>query len=164
MRAAIAGLYHAFWNETILDEMERNLIKQRRATPERARRRRINMQDALPKATVQGYETRIAAMTNDPKDRHILATAISIGAQVIVTHNRRHFPIHALAPYSIEAQSADTFLSTLLNAEPNTIARILIQQAEDLKNPPQAVEQVLNNLSLEAPIFVRAIREQMQQR
>lgn len=163
MRAAIAGLYHAFWNETILDEMERNLIKQRRATPERARRRRINMQDALPKATVQGYETRIAAMTNDPKDRHILATAISIGAQVIVTHNRRHFPIHALAPYRIEAQSADTFLQSLFERAPTVLERIITEQATDLKNPPQAVEQVLNNLSLEAPMFVRAIRERMRE-
>jgi predicted nucleic acid-binding protein len=56
------------------------------------------MQQAFPKATVQGYEVRIAAMTNDAKDRHILATAVHIRAQIIVTNNIRHFPSAALAP------------------------------------------------------------------
>lgn len=161
MRTALAGLYQAHWNETILDEMARNLVKQRRATPEQAQRRRTNMQGALPRATVQGYEPLIAAMTNDAKDRHVLATAVHVRAQIIVTKNLRHFPLRALAPYSIEAQSADTFLTSLLTADPATVARIIVEQSERLRRPPQSVEQVLNNLSLEAPTFVRAISERI---
>ncbi len=159
MRAAIAGLYHAYWNETILDEVERNLVKQGRATPESAQRRRVMMQRSLPQAAVQGYESRIAAMANDAKDRHILAAAVHIGARIIVTHNRRHFPPHALAPHRIETQSADIFLTSLFVAAPDTVEQIITEQASDLKNPPQSVHQVLDNLSLEAPTFVRAIRE-----
>jgi predicted nucleic acid-binding protein len=164
MRAATAGLYHAFWNETILDEMERNPIRQRRATPEQARRRRDNMQRALPHATVQEYETRIAAMTNDPKDRHVLAAAVSSGARIIVTHNRRHFPSSALAPYGIETLSPDGFLNLLLDLAPDTMMQIITEQAEDLKNPPQSVAQILNNLSLDAPTFADAVRGRMRQR
>jgi hypothetical protein len=84
MRAARAGLYVSYWNEAILNEMERNLVKHDRATQEKARRRRSNMQGAFPRATVQGYEMRISTMTNDPKDRHVLATAVHIRAPTIV--------------------------------------------------------------------------------
>jgi predicted nucleic acid-binding protein len=164
MRAAIAGLYQAFWSEAILDEIERNLIGQRRATPEQARRRRDNMQRALPHATVQGYDARIAHMTNDPKDRHVLAAAVHIGARMIVTHNVRHFPSDALSPHRIEVWSPDTFLHLLLDLAPDTMMRIIAEQSGDLKNPPQSVEQVLNNLSLEAPTFADAIRGRMHRR
>jgi len=163
MRAALEGAYRARWNQTILDEIARNLVIQGRATPEGARRRCMNMQRALPDATVTGYEARLPLAKNDPKDRHVLATALHVGARVIVTHNRRHFPAHALAPYGIEAQSADTFLNYLLVADPATMERAVAEQAARLKSPPQSVEQVLNNLSREAPTFVRAIRERMQQ-
>ncbi len=122
------------------------------------------MQRALPDALVMGYEADIPLMTNDAKDRHVLATAVHVGARVIVTQNQRHFPAHALTPYDIEAQSADAFLASLVIADPETIAQIIIEQADRLKNPPQSVEQVLDNLSLEAPTFVRAIRERVQQR
>jgi hypothetical protein len=161
MRAALEGLYRAYWNKTIFDEIERNLTLQNRTTPEGARRRCLRMQKALPEAMVTGYEGHIPLMTNDAKDRHVLATAVHVGARVIVTHNHRHFPPHALAPYDIEAQSADTFLQSLFDRSPIVIGQIITEQAADLNNPPQSVEQVLDNLSLEAPIFVRAIRERM---
>lgn len=164
MRAARAGLYDPYWNETILDEMERNLVKQDRATQAKARRRRMNMQGAFPRATVQGYEIRIPGMTNDPKDRHVLATAVHIRAQIIVTQNRRHFPSDAFAPYGIEAQSADTFLHSLFITEPGTIERIIAEQADQLTNPPQSVEQVLNNLSLTIPTAVDVIKARIRQR
>jgi hypothetical protein len=122
------------------------------------------MQGALPGATVQGYERHIAQMTNDPKDRHVLATAVHIGAQIIVTHNYRHFPSHALLPHGIEAQSPDTFLGLLLDLAPDTMMRIIAEQAEDLKNPPQSVEQVLDNLALDAPAFADAVRERLRPR
>ena len=163
MRAALKGIYRAYWNQVILDETERNLVIQGRATPEGARRRCSNMQRALPDALVLGYEVHIPLMTNDAKDRHVLATAVHVGASVIVTHNLRHFPAHALAPHRIEAQSADTFLNSLFTMDPDTVARIIAEQSERLQNPPQSVEQVLDNLSLEAPTFVRAIRERMRQ-
>ncbi len=161
MRCAEAQLYDAYWSDMILDEMERNLVKQGRATPESAQRRRVMMQRSLPQAAVQGYESRIAAMANDAKDRHILAAAVHIGARIIVTHNRRHFPPHALAPHRIETQSADIFLTALFVAASDTVEQIITEQASDLKNPPQSVHQVLDNLSLEAPAFVRAIRERI---
>lgn len=164
MRAALSGLYSAYWNREILGEIERNLVLQGRATPQGAQRRCLNMQRALPDALVTGYASLIPTMTNNEKDRHVLATAVHSGARIIVTQNHRHFPLDALAPYGIEAHSADTFLLSLFVVAPDALERIIIQQADRLMNPPQSAEQVLNNLSLEAPNFVDAMRNRMRQR
>lgn len=158
LRAAEARLYRAYWNDTILAEMERTLIKLTVATPAQAQRRRTHMEVALPFAMVSGYRALIANMTNDAKDRHVLATAVRASAQVIVTENRRHFPRRALSPYGIEAQSADLSLRHLLDSELDTIVRIIREQAGDLKNPPQSVNQVLERLTIHAPMFARALR------
>jgi hypothetical protein len=85
-------------------------------------------------------------------------------ARIIVTHNRRHFPPDALTPYGIEAQSADTFLNSLFIADPGAIERIITEQAGRLTNPPRSVEQVLDNLSLEAPAFADAVRDRLRPR
>jgi predicted nucleic acid-binding protein len=154
MRAALDSLYIAYWNRTILDEIERNLVIQGRTTVDGARRRCLNMQRALPDALVEGYDALIPTMTNNEKDRHVLATAVHIRAQIIVTHNRRHFPPAALAPFGIEAQSAD----------PDAIERIITEQAGRLTNPPQSAAQVLDNLALEAPAFADAVRDRLRPR
>ncbi|HMA95495.1 MAG TPA: hypothetical protein VKP30_22555 [Polyangiaceae bacterium] len=41
----------------------------------------------FPEADVTDYEPLIAAMQNDPKDRHVVAAAVKSGAQVIATSN-----------------------------------------------------------------------------
>ncbi len=157
MRTALAQLYRAYWTEEILDEAGRNLIRQNRATSAGALRRRTNMQRALPDATVTDYESLIPQMTNDPKDRHVLAAAVHASAAIIVTQNLHHFPALSLAPHGIVAVSADTFLRGLLARHPDAMAHIIREQAADLRRPPQSVRQVLDNLTTEAPQFVRAI-------
>ena len=49
-------------------------------------------------------------MTNDPKDRHVLAAAIRSRARVIVTLNLRDFPESSLSQYGIAAQHPDDFI------------------------------------------------------
>ena len=159
LRAAVERLYRPSWSTDILDELERTLVEHRRATSEAAKRRRQLMQDALPAAMVTGYKDLLPGLHVAPSDRHVLAAAIGAGARVIVTQNMRHFPRSALAPYDIEAQSADTFLQYWFDLEPETMARIIQEQARDLRRPPQSVEQVLTHLRADAPSFVRLIQD-----
>lgn len=157
LRTAHEGLYEVLWNATILDEVERNLVRLNWALPSSARRRCAAMRGAFPTATVTGYESLLPAMANDAKDRHVLATAVHAGAQIIVTQHLRHFPRHVLAPHGIEALSADTFLRLLLAQHPDVMRRIITKQAADLRDPPLTALQILNHLATEAPTFVRAI-------
>ena len=100
LRSARAGLYRPYWSAGILDELQRNLAK--RVGAERAAMRVAQMHQHFGEAEVTGYQHLVAAMTNHPKDRHVVAAAVRAGAQIIVTSNMRDFPDAALAPHGIE--------------------------------------------------------------
>ncbi len=119
------------------------------------------MEANFPESLVQGYEPLVPVMTNHPKDRHVLAAAVVAGAQVIVTTNLRHFGDEALAPYGLEAQSPDTFLTHLYALNPGQMAEIIRQQAAALRNPPRTTADVLANLGLHAPEFAGRIRREL---
>ena len=161
MRAGLASLYEPRWSAKILDEMETNLVLQKRTDAARARNRRLRMEDTFPTAMIAGYEPLLAHMTNDPNDRHVLAAAIQADAFVIVTHNTRHFPKSALAPHGVAVRTPDTFLRSLLDTNPATVIELVRDQAANLTKPRQTFAQVLTTLQVDAPTFVYGIRAQM---
>ena len=83
-------------------------------------------------AWVTAYEPLLGQLTNDPKDRHVLAAAVRCGAQVIVTYNKRHFPQAALEPWGIEVQGPSTFLREQYDLNPDVVIEKLQAQAENL--------------------------------
>lgn len=132
LRAAERGLYAVRWSETILAELERSLAVKLPLGDERARRRVAAQRLFFPDAEVRGFERRIDEMKNDPKDRHVLAAAVESQAEIIVTFNLRDFPVRALRPWGIAAQSPDTFLCGLFALEPEALTAIIDEQASDL--------------------------------
>ncbi|HYO30534.1 MAG TPA: PIN domain-containing protein [Thermomicrobiales bacterium] len=158
LRAADADLYRLLWSEDILDEVRRNLVENGLTDDQRALSRVSQMRRTFPQASVTGYSGIVESMTNDPKDRHVLAAAVTAGAQVIVTSNLRDFPEHALSPYNIEAQSPDDFLLNLYGLAPGTLLVILQEQVAALRYPPMSTDQFLEYLSLHAPAFVDLVR------
>jgi predicted nucleic acid-binding protein len=52
-------------------------------------------------AWIEGYADLVSSMTNDPKDRHVLAAAIRGGCESIVTFNTRDFPASSTDPAPI---------------------------------------------------------------
>ncbi len=70
-------LYQVRWSPDVLAEMVRNLADRPGVDPPRAlagaEYARDTMERAFPDASVElaAYEPLIAAMTNDPKDRHV---------------------------------------------------------------------------------------------
>lgn len=123
---ALAGLFELHWSERILGETRRHLIERNRsafgeprtAAVDRALRR---VTDALKQARAGSLvpETEIAArephMPNDPKDRHVLAAAVAIGATVVITTNVRDFAVDAV-DFDVVPQTPDDFLTSLLDA------------------------------------------------
>jgi predicted nucleic acid-binding protein len=90
IRIAGTGLVQAKWTERILDEAMAAVQKSRPNIPsEKITRLRALMIEAIPDCLVTGHEALIEQLQlRDPDDRHVLAAAIKVGAQVIVTGTR----------------------------------------------------------------------------
>lgn len=67
-------------------------------------------------------------MTNDPKDRHVLAAAVHGSAELIVTENVRDFPAVAVKAYDIEVSTQDEFLLDQLDLAPRCVHHALVRQ------------------------------------
>lgn len=157
LRMAEANTYRPLWSAEVLDEVERNLPRLR-VNPDKARRRIQQMCDTFPDAMVTGYEALVPAMTNHPKDRHVLAAAVRADAAVIVTANLKDFPASALDPYDINAVHPDGFLLDQLDLYPSECLRCVREQIADHRNPPISTDEYLSIVAKFAPRFVDAIR------
>ena len=80
---------------------------------------------AFPEAEIHGYEEFIEGLTNDLKDRHVLAAAICRGCPVILTFNLRHFKNDNLQVHGIVAMHPDDYLMTLFEIEPSQVIAVL---------------------------------------
>ena len=157
---AMAGLYQANRSEEILAEARRAIEREVPGVSSAALDRRFAlMQRALPDAVVRPEPSLIAVMLNDPGDRHVLAAAVSVGAEAIVTENLRHFPASACAPHGVEAQSFDTFLGHLVSLDRRTVAAVIDEIAARRRRPPTDTrEGILDALAVRAPVAVELLR------
>jgi len=127
VQAAVDRLVEARWTDEIHDEWMRNLMARAPAIPaERLRNTRRLMNEALPAATVSGYEKHISIVNlPDPNDRHVVAAGIAAGASIILTCNLRHFPVKELRKFGLRRETPDAFLSSLYDEVPElTIASL----------------------------------------
>ncbi|EME59939.1 hypothetical protein H074_12967 [Amycolatopsis decaplanina DSM 44594] len=164
LRLAEAGTYRVLWSDEVLDEVERNLVGRFGLEPVRAKRRLTGMRSAFPDSGVTGYEPLIPAMTNDPKDRHVLAAAAHANAAVIVTANLKDFPVSALEPYRIEAVHPDDFLLDQLDLFPAATLRCLREQVSALERPPETLSEFLERFERTVPGFSKESRRLLDHR
>ena len=75
LRAAAIRLCEPYLTDTILEEVSRNVVRRGRMSEERAAHLVEAMRSAFPQALVTGFEHLVDQMTNDPKDRQVLAAA-----------------------------------------------------------------------------------------
>src|SRR5450432_2846113 len=107
VQAAVDRLVEARWTDKIHDEWIRNLAADAPTIPpERLQATRRLMNDALPGATVSGYEDLIPTVSlPDLDDRHVVAAAIAASASIIITWNLRDFPAATLKKYGLRRQT-----------------------------------------------------------
>jgi len=84
-------LYLPYWTDQILEETTRTLIDKLEWPENLARYREQQLREHFPEAIVWFPKSLLAVLTNDEKDRHVLAAAIKAKVEVIVTFNLRHF-------------------------------------------------------------------------
>ena len=161
LRAAEAGLYRVYWSEQILDELHRNLVGNGATDETGALRLLQEMRRYFPNALVTSYERLIVAMPNHPKDRHVLAAAVQVGAQMIVTENLRDFPHQVVGELGITVQSSDTFLTHLYSLDPARMHRLVREQAAAYIHPPMSLEGLLTRLAQTAEGFVTLLQQDL---
>jgi predicted nucleic acid-binding protein len=163
LRAAEAGLYNIHFSQEILDGATRNLVKNEVMTSAQAAYFQEQIKIHFPEGLVEVPANLITAMTNDPRDRHVVAAAIVAKADLIVTDNLDDFPVETLAPWSIEAWHPDDFLVDLDEQFPGKLMKIIQQQSADLRHPPVTVTDLLDKLEKNNRVakFARTIRCQI---
>lgn len=134
------------WSTTVLDELRRTMLHLG-ATEQQVDRRLGAMTESFPFATVEDYHELERGLTNDPKDRHVLAAAIRSECHTIVTFNLKHFPEASLRWWGIEALHPDEFLLNQLDLAPGTVLGALQCQSQQYTRPPMTIEDVLGRLA-----------------
>lgn len=149
---AEAGLYRPLWTEDILQELHEALV--RRPGPGSVQERReqvdrllMTMRAAFEDAMVTGHDPLVATMTNDPKDRHVLAAWVRGGAAAIVTFNLSDFPDHATKPLAIEAIHPEEFLLDQLDLDPDRVRAVMREHVGRNRRPPVSIEQLAETLT-----------------
>jgi predicted nucleic acid-binding protein len=166
LSTADEDLYLPYWSQKIIDEVIGNLVKGGTLSQEKAKNLERTIKIAFPEAMVEVPIALEQAMTNDPKDRHVLAAAVTAGADIIVTNNLKDFRENDLDPWNIIAQSPDEFLSDLLDEYPDSIVDLLQQQSQKYKNPPKTFTELINFLGekVGTPKFASNILLKVQRR
>ena len=141
------AFYIPKWSNDILREL-RSTLERMGYTPAQADRRIAAMESAFEDASVTGYECLVSAMTNDPKDRHVLAAAVRCGAHAIITHNVRHFRPESAKPYDLDILTPDDFLIHQFHFNSELLMERLAAQAAARKI---SLDALLNQLQRFAP-------------
>jgi predicted nucleic acid-binding protein len=144
-------LYVPKWSSEIISEVSRNLIGKFNKSEQQAQARENALKEHFPEAWVDDYELLVPVMTNDPKDRHVVAAAVKSNTKLIVTYNAKDFPANSLDPWGIERQGPSTFLINLYDLEPGIVAQKLTEQAQNVGVP---LEDLLRRLNKNVPGFV----------
>jgi hypothetical protein len=100
----------------------------------------------FPDARVTGYEQLIGSMTNQPKDRHVLAAAVAGRADTLVTENLKDFPPESAAHLGITVTGQDDFLLGLLELHPDAVLDALRRQSSRYRREPRSVTALLSIL------------------
>jgi hypothetical protein len=156
--AAGPRLYLPKWSDQIMVEVTRTLQENFGLSPKKAMYRENEIRRHFPEAWIDGYEDLIPAMTNHPKDRHVLAAAVRAGVKVIVTYNLKDFPSSSLTPYAITAQGPSAFLKSLYDIAPSAVIQTLETQAAAIGQP---MSYLLSRLRVNAPAFVEMIGQKL---
>lgn len=162
LSVALTDQFRAKWTRDIQEEWIHNLIQDRPDLDEVALRRTAEMMcRAVPDCLVEGYRAIIPGLElPDEDDRHVLAAAIRCQADVIVTFNIRDFPEQTLAPYEIDVQTPDIFLSHLFTLNEALFCGAVRDLRERLTNPSKSIDELLETFFRQGlPLTVNKLKE-----
>ena len=148
-------LFRPLWSSEIMAEVRRTLGGQFGISTDRIAHLEAKLREHFPEAWIEGFEHEISSMTNDAKDRHVLAAAVHAKARMVVTYNLKHFPLSSTKPWRVSAVGPSQFLNKLYASDPQAVVEVLREQAADIS---RTFADQLRVLHKAVPGFVESIR------
>ena len=145
---AYYDLYTPAWSKHIFEEWEQVCKKKfPEMSSEEINKRLRKANEAFPFALVENYEPLMKDLElKDPDDKHVLAAAIKINANLIVTQNLKDFPEDYVSKFNIGVKSADDFICDIIDLDPSTSLEAFREMVWYKKNPPMDEFQVLDSM------------------
>lgn len=141
-------LYTPKWSKHIFDEWK-NVMARKGVDNAEIEKRVIHAFKIFPDAMVEKYEALIDNLElPDEKDRHVLAAAVKVNANLIVTNNLKDFPKDYLNQYGLAAKSPDDFLCDIIDLNHDKCLESFYRLVANKKKPPLDEYQVLDQLRI----------------
>jgi predicted nucleic acid-binding protein len=147
-------LYEPKWSEDIIRETTRTLESKLGWPSSLTAHLQAELRAHFGEAWISGYEALTPRMTNDEKDRHVLAAAVHGQVPIIVTFNLRHFGREHVEPWGIRALHPQSFLIEIFRQEESVVMMKLQQQAADRR---RSLRELLDILGATLPDFVAVV-------
>jgi predicted nucleic acid-binding protein len=126
------------WSQDILDEVYSTHIEKLGWDERLANSFQNTVKDAFPEAMITDYQELIPIMTNDEKDRHVLAAGVREKLNLIITFNLKDFKAEDLSKWNIETLHPQDYLLTLYSMKPGIVmmklAKIAQKKEQDLED------------------------------
>lgn len=136
LTCAQEGLYRPYWTEQINEEWSHKAVEKGVISQAQADNIKQLMSEHFPEAEITGHEPLMSGLVlPDPGDRHVLAAAIRISADMIVTDNIKDFPADVIERFEIEACTADDFLANTIDLFKADAVRAIRRARLQCKNP-----------------------------
>jgi predicted nucleic acid-binding protein len=157
------GMFQPIWSSSILNELLRATLDSSQPIEHRGLRKRVEeMNEFFPYASHDAPSLlvyRWQLVLPDPKDGHVVATAIASKSSFIVTENLKDFPNHLLAKSGIVAMSFDSFMNTMLTRNPESVHKAFKNMIKKRTNPQISLLEQLLKLEKLSPNFNREFRK-----
>jgi predicted nucleic acid-binding protein len=137
------------WSDEILDEVTRNVLADHSDIDGgRFVEHTIGaMRRAFPEAAVAAPAELAQSLDNDPKDRHVGATALAADAKAIVTLNVADFESRVLRDAGIDIVTPGALVGRLLVEVPDVVALAVGHMADRWTNPPMTAIEIAELLA-----------------
>ena len=146
------------WSAHVLAEVRRTHVEKLKWPETLADSFQAELRNAFPDAEVAGYDALIPSMTNDPKDRHVLAAAVRGDCSLILTFNLKHFPAADLQRWGVYANHPQDYLLILYEMEPNHLTAGL---GEIAGRRGLEIQDVLIRLGKSVPAFAQRVLDDL---
>ena len=150
-----ADLYRPVVTATILEELERNLIDHfAHIDPAMLRRRVAQVAAALSHHTHdEGDITAVAVRSVNRKDRHVVATALVHGADLVVSNDRRLRREIKTLDAPLRAVTGDEFAQRLLVDQPDRVDAVIGALTAKRMRRPVTRNELIDHLAGNFPRF-----------